>query len=47
VIGSSSCNRWQQLTGGGSNVTRILREAGSVGIDVHVIARRDLDSDRS
>ena len=47
VIGSSSRNRWQQLTGGGSNVTRILREAGSVGIDVHVIARRDLDSDRS
>ena len=47
VIGSSSRNRWQQLTGGGSNVTRIIREAGSVGIDVHVIARRDLDSDRS
>jgi two-component system, OmpR family, sensor histidine kinase KdpD len=47
VIGSSSRNRWQQLTGGGSNVARIIREAGSVGIDVHVIARRDLDSDRS
>jgi two-component system, OmpR family, sensor histidine kinase KdpD len=44
VIGSSRRSRWQQLTGGGSNVTRIIREAGSVGIDVHVIARRELDS---
>jgi two-component system, OmpR family, sensor histidine kinase KdpD len=42
VIGSSRRGRWQHLAGGGSNVTRIIREAGSVGIDVHVIARRDL-----
>ncbi len=41
VIGSSGHSRWQQLTGGGSNVTRILREAGTFGIDVHVIARRE------
>jgi two-component system sensor histidine kinase KdpD len=41
VIGSSRRSRWQQLTGGGSNVTRIIREAGPFGIDVHVIARRE------
>ena len=41
VIGSSQRSRWQQLTGGGSNVTRILREAGTFGIDVHVIARHE------
>jgi two-component system, OmpR family, sensor histidine kinase KdpD len=40
VIGSSQRSRWQQLTGGGSKVTRILREAGALGIDVHVIALR-------
>jgi two-component system sensor histidine kinase KdpD len=44
VIGSSKRSRWQQLTGGGSNVTRIIREAGAFGIDVHVIARSDPDS---
>jgi two-component system, OmpR family, sensor histidine kinase KdpD len=38
VIGSSQRSRWQQLTGGGSKVARILREAGPLGIDVHVIA---------
>jgi len=42
VIGSSRRNRWQQLTGGGSNVQRVIREAGAFGIDVHVIARREL-----
>ena len=40
VIGSSQRSRWQQLLGGGSNVTRVLREAGALGIDVHVIALR-------
>jgi two-component system, OmpR family, sensor histidine kinase KdpD len=40
VIGSSQRSRWQQLTGGGSNVTRVIREAGPLGIDVHVIALR-------
>jgi two-component system, OmpR family, sensor histidine kinase KdpD len=43
VIGSSQRSRWQQLAGGGSNVTRILREAGALGIDVHVIALRKTD----
>jgi len=42
VIGSSQRSRWQELTGGGSNVRRIIREAGRFGIDVHVIARREL-----
>jgi two-component system sensor histidine kinase KdpD len=42
VIGSSRRSRWQQLTGGGSNVQRVIREAGAFGIDVHVIARREL-----
>ena len=41
VIGASQRNRWQQLTGGGSNVVRVIREAGAYGIDVHVIAPRD------
>jgi two-component system, OmpR family, sensor histidine kinase KdpD len=41
VIGSSQRSRWQQLTTGGSNVSRLIREAGTYGIDVHVIARRD------
>jgi two-component system, OmpR family, sensor histidine kinase KdpD len=45
VIGSSRRSRWQQLTGGGSNVQRVIREAGAFGIDVHVIARRELPRD--
>jgi two-component system sensor histidine kinase KdpD len=40
VIGSSQRSRWQQFAGGGSNVTRVIREAGALGIDVHVIALR-------
>ncbi len=42
VIGSSQRSRWQELTGGGSTVRKVIREAGAVGIDVHVIARREL-----
>ena len=42
VIGSSQRSRWQEMTGGGSIVRRVIREAGTVGIDVHVIARREL-----
>jgi two-component system sensor histidine kinase KdpD len=42
VIGSSQRSRWQEMMGGGSIVRRIIREAGAVGIDVHVIARREL-----
>jgi two-component system, OmpR family, sensor histidine kinase KdpD len=44
VIGSSQRSRWQQVTGGGSRVTRIIREAGALGIDVHVIALRKPDA---
>jgi two-component system, OmpR family, sensor histidine kinase KdpD len=41
VIGSSQRSRWRQLASGGSNVVRVLKEAGTVGIDVHVIAKHE------
>ena len=41
VIGSSQRGRWRQLASGGSNVARVIREAGTFGIDVHVIANRE------
>ena len=41
VVGSSNRTRWQELKGGGSIVRKISRLAGSAGIDVHIIARRD------
>jgi two-component system, OmpR family, sensor histidine kinase KdpD len=41
VIGSSQRSRWQRLSGG-SNVNKILKEVGALGIDVHVIARREM-----
>ncbi|MBO0691806.1 MAG: sensor histidine kinase KdpD [Acidimicrobiaceae bacterium] len=44
IIGSSRRSRWQEMTGGGSIVRRVIRQAGAVGIDVHVIARRVLTS---
>jgi two-component system, OmpR family, sensor histidine kinase KdpD len=44
VIGSSQRSRWQQLTGGGSRVKRIIDEAGALGVDVHVIALRSSGS---
>ena len=42
VIGSSQRSRWKELAGGGSIVRQVIREAGGAGIDVHVIARREL-----
>jgi two-component system sensor histidine kinase KdpD len=42
VIGSSHKSRWQELTGGGPIVRKVIRRAGELGIDVHVIARREL-----
>ncbi len=42
VIGSSRRTRWQELSGGGSIVRRVIRAACDVGIDVHIIARREL-----
>jgi two-component system, OmpR family, sensor histidine kinase KdpD len=47
VIGSSQRSRWQQMTGGGSRVARILKEAGALGIDVHVIALRKAPADEA
>jgi len=41
VIRASKRSRWQQLAAGGSNVARIIKAAGAVGIDVHVIARSE------
>jgi two-component system sensor histidine kinase KdpD len=41
VIGSSQRGRLRQLASGGSNVARVIREAGTFGIDVHVIAKRE------
>jgi two-component system sensor histidine kinase KdpD len=41
VLGSSQKSRWQELTGG-QIVRRVIRRAGDLGIDVHVIARREL-----
>ena len=46
VIGSSRRSRWQQVLGGGSNVGRILHEAGRYGIDVRVIARAEPGPDQ-
>jgi two-component system sensor histidine kinase KdpD len=42
VLGSSQRSRWQELTSAGLIVRRVIRKAGSLGIDVHVIARREL-----
>ena len=42
VLGSSQRSRWQEMTGGGPIVRKIIRKAGDLGIDVHVIARREL-----
>ncbi len=44
VLGSSQRSRWQELRGGGSIVRRIVRHSGAAGIDVHIIARRDIGS---
>jgi two-component system sensor histidine kinase KdpD len=42
VVGSSSRSRWQELKGGGSIVRKISRRAAAAGIDVHIIARREI-----
>jgi two-component system, OmpR family, sensor histidine kinase KdpD len=43
VLGSSGRSRWEELTKG-SVVQRVLRFASDSGVDVHVIARRDIDA---
>jgi two-component system sensor histidine kinase KdpD len=42
VLGSSQRSRWQELRGGGSIVKRITRLATAAGVDVHIIARREV-----
>ncbi|HTW10967.1 MAG TPA: universal stress protein [Acidimicrobiales bacterium] len=42
VLGSSQRSGWRELMGGGQIVRRIIRKAADMGIDVHVIARRQL-----
>ncbi len=42
VIGSSHRTRWQELSGGGSIVRKVIRQANAIDTDVHVIARRHL-----
>ena len=43
VLGSSRRSRWEELTKG-SVVQRVLRFAGDCDVDVHVIARRDVET---
>ena len=45
VVGSSARSRWQELLGGGSTVRKVSRMAAGAAIDVHIIARRELESD--
>ena len=45
VLGSSRRSRWEELTKG-SVVQRVLRFAADGDVDVHVIARRDLEPTR-
>jgi two-component system sensor histidine kinase KdpD len=45
VVGSSQRSRWSELTGGGQIIRRVIRKAGGLGIDVHVIARRQLPAE--
>jgi two-component system sensor histidine kinase KdpD len=42
IIGSSQRGRFQELMGGGSTVRKVSRSAAEAGIDVHIIARRDV-----
>jgi two-component system, OmpR family, sensor histidine kinase KdpD len=45
VVGSSGRSRWQELKGGGSIVRKISLLAAPAGIDVHIIARRNVGPD--
>jgi two-component system sensor histidine kinase KdpD len=42
VVGSSQRSRWQELIGGGSIVGRVSRLAAHAGIDVHIVALREV-----
>jgi len=39
VIGASNRSRWQQFASGGSNVTRLLKEAGPLGVSTYTSSR--------
>ena len=41
MIGSIQ-RSWWHIAGGGPIVRRVIHEAGAFGIDVHLIARREL-----
>ncbi len=45
VVGSCERSRFRELLGGGSIVRKIARLAAAAGIDVHIIARRDVSLD--
>ncbi len=45
VVGSSGRSRWQELRSGGSIVRKISTLAAPAGIDVHIIARRNVRPD--
>jgi two-component system sensor histidine kinase KdpD len=45
VVGSSGRSRWQELKGGGSIVRKISVLAAPAGIDVHIIARRNVSAE--
>ena len=45
VVGTSRLTRWQSMTRG-SVIQQILRMASENDIDLHVIARRDMQNDR-
>jgi two-component system, OmpR family, sensor histidine kinase KdpD len=45
IVGSSARSRWQELKSGGSIVRKISNLAAPAGIDVHIIARRNVRPD--
>jgi two-component system sensor histidine kinase KdpD len=47
VVGSSQRSRWQELRGGGSIVRKISQLAAEAGIDVHIIARREVSPEKA
>jgi two-component system, OmpR family, sensor histidine kinase KdpD len=44
IIGAHRGSRWHRLSAGGSNIAKIIKAAGDVGIDVHVLARLEAGS---
>jgi two-component system sensor histidine kinase KdpD len=42
VLGSSQRSGWREFISGSQIIRKIIRKAGDLGIDVHVIARRQL-----